>query len=1493
MAIIQISKIQVRSGNLVDLPQLDEAEFGFATDVKKLYIGKESPNENVEVLTSYSTIAFSQIDGSVGNLNISALSVENGQVLTYDGNNWVNRGGNAGGLITLGDVSNVKIEGGAIGYILETDGIGNLSWTPKGVLVANMENATQANPCVITTEQENFFVDGQEVTITNVPGMTQLNGNKYYANVITSTTFSLYSDSGLTTPVNSTGFTAFASTSVTATTTGTNIITVGSSAIFTANQTVKFVGTTFGGLEEDTTYYIKTIPSGTEITVSLTVGGNAVPLSSASGSCTVYRTGGRIVAALGTGSGAVAVAGSNRAIQYNDSGVFGGDSNFTWDEAAFVMNINGNANVGNLNASNSVIANTLISVIASPAAPLSVASNVRVANLNVAHSNVSDFGNVTAQTTGTFYPVFANGNTTANYALGSNANLSFNAATGNLSTVIINATGNITGANLNTSGRLSVTGNANVGNLGTSGQVISSGNVTGSNLVTSGVVSATGNITGGNLITTGNANVGNLNITGIVTGNLIPSADVTYDLGNSTRKWNNLYLAGNTLYLGSLTIQDISGALTTTQLSITGNSNVGNLGTSGQIIATGNITAGNLVTSGSLSTTGNANVGNLGASGQIIITGNITGGNIETTGTLVAAGNANVGNLGVTGVIAATLSATGNANVGNLGTSGLIVASGNITGANIVTGGLISATGNITGGNLITVGNLDTVGTANIGNLSVLGDSNTVGTVTAGILVSENDIRAGDVAGDAFGRFRFIQSTNIYGLSYNNNGVVVITNENGTTNQALVLGDSTGSGNIFGITYLASGGSDPTTGIESGWTSKLALDANGNLVTAGKITAGGNVIGVNFIGSGIVNVLGNVQGSNIVGTGNLSITGNANVGNLGAATVVASTLTTGANTTTGSLIGTFTVDGGASGNSLIVTNGNLVTLGIRTDNYYFANGVPLSFTGAYSNSNVANYLPVYSGNISGNNISITNNANTANITASGLIIGANIFSTGNLTVTSNLSSGNINSLGTLISVGTATVNELNSNGTVTGNIILSNNDVRFGNVPADAWGRLRFANATTIYGFTFNTNAATILTNEELSQNQALVLGDTGAGGSETIFGISVRTGGTSSPTTGLEAGWTPVLRLAGTSTLFANTFNGNVSATSVSTANITTGANVNAGTLTGTWTVNGGLSGNSLIVANGNVYTSGIRTDNYYFANGTPINFAGTYSNTNVASYMPVYGGDGLFANIITTNSASVNTSATNSTVTNLNTTNITTGANTTTGILQGTWNFIGGAAGNTIVLANGNIAITGVGFGIKTDNFYYANGTPINLGGNYSNSNVASYLPTFAGTVGAGSGTTLRGTTLTTGATATAGNITGNWTLTSGSILQSTYADLAEYYNADQHYFPGTVLEFGGINELTLAKDGSRKVAGVVSTDPAYAMNAKCPGEYPTAIALQGRVPTKVRGNIKKGDMMISAGDGYARPCSNPLLGSVIGKALVDFNGVEGVIEIAIGRI
>ena len=132
------------------------------------------------------------------------------------------------------------------------------------------------------------------------------------------------------------------------------------------------------------------------------------------------------------------------------------------------------------------------------------------------------------------------------------------------------------------------------------------------------------------------------------------------------------------------------------------------------------------------------------------------------------------------------------------------------------------------------------------------------------------------------------------------------------------------------------------------------------------------------------------------------------------------------------------------------------------------------------------------------------------------------------------------------------------------------------------------------------------------------------------------------------------------------------------------------------------------------------------------------------------------------------------------------------------------------------------------------------------------------------------------------------------SGVSTTAKYADLAENYLADAVYTPGTVLHFGGEFEVTQCDtDMCARVAGVVSTAPAHLMNTGLVGDNVVALALTGRVPCLVQGTIRKGDMMVSAGNGRARADYNPKVGSVIGKALEDFDGAEGVIEVVVGRV
>lgn len=262
--------------------------------------------------------------------------------------------------------------------------------------------------------------------------------------------------------------------------------------------------------------------------------------------------------------------------------------------------------------------------------------------------------------------------------------------------------------------------------------------------------------------------------------------------------------------------------------------------------------------------------------------------------------------------------------------------------------------------------------------------------------------------------------------------------------------------------------------------------------------------------------------------------------------------------------------------------------------------------------------------------------------------------------------------------------------------------------------------------------------------------------------------------------------------------------------------------------------------------------------------------------------------------------------TASSLTTATITTGNLATNGNLTGTWTLSGNGVANSVNgtalwVTNGNLVISGGsgnGFGIRTDNYMYANGDAINFSGTYSDSNVAAYLPTYAANVGfSGGAARFFGQTLSTGANTTAGNITGQWSLTAGSRLTATYADLAERFAADDNYEPGTVVELGGEKEITIAKDElSENVFGVVSNTAAYLMNAGS-GEDDThpAIAVAGRVSVKVVGTIKKGDRLVSAGNGIARAANtgeatafNTIGRSLINKDTEDAGVIEAVVII-----
>jgi hypothetical protein len=78
-----------------------------------------------------------------------------------------------------------------------------------GASSKSISNITRAFPAVVTTSNNHEFTEGTEVTITDVVGMTQVNGEEYFMDILTGNTFALYTDELLTAPLDSTGFTLY------------------------------------------------------------------------------------------------------------------------------------------------------------------------------------------------------------------------------------------------------------------------------------------------------------------------------------------------------------------------------------------------------------------------------------------------------------------------------------------------------------------------------------------------------------------------------------------------------------------------------------------------------------------------------------------------------------------------------------------------------------------------------------------------------------------------------------------------------------------------------------------------------------------------------------------------------------------------------------------------------------------------------------------------------------------------------------------------------------------------------------------------------------------------------------------------------------------------------------------------------------------------------------------------------------------------------------
>ena len=305
------------------------------------------------------------------------------------------------------------------------------------------------------------------------------------------------------------------------------------------------------------------------------------------------------------------------------------------------------------------------------------------------------------------------------------------------------------------------------------------------------------------------------------------------------------------------------------------------------------------------------------------------------------------------------------------------------------------------------------------------------------------------------------------------------------------------------------------------------------------------------------------------------------------------------------------------------------------------------------------------------------------------------------------------------------------------------------------------------------------------------------------------------------------------------------------------------------TSTSSGGTTTFGQVTVTGNISANNISATNNITGNALSVNYL---TVTNTATIQT--------ANIVTANAGS------------LYTTLISTGATTTLGSIVGTWTANGGGTANshtgtTMWVTGGNLEVSGSGItGIKVANancIMDLSGTPITFSGSYTNGNVYDYL-TGSNSVtrftGAIAPSTITCISLTTGANSTAGTMTGNWTLTAGSRFNATYADLAERFAADDIYDAGTVVELGGDEEITAVKsDLSEEVFGVISTSAGYMMNSGAGSDntHP-AVAVGGRIPVKVTGKVRKGQRLVSAGNGRARAAQEgeATAFNVIGRAL-----------------
>jgi len=738
-------------------------------------------------------------------------------------------------------------------------------------------------------------------------------------------------------------------------------------------------------------------------------------------------------------------------------------------------------------------------------------------------------------------------------------------------------------------------------------------------------------------------------------------------------------------------------------------------------------------------------------------------------------------------------------------------------------------------------------------------------------------------AGDTEGMYAYDEN-NFYYCFANYDGSTTIWGELADTNAPSQIVNGNSNVSVAANSSIRMG---------SGGVANIAVFSATNASLAGNLLVAGSIVSVANLSTA-----GNVNGAYIFGNGSqltgLPATyGNSNVatylptytGNIGSGNITTSGILTVTGNITGGNIATagrVTVTGNVTGGN-IVTGGKVTASGNVSGDYIIGDCSLLTNITAVSNvavTEIANSTSKVSINGAGGSIlmQVGGVANIAVITASGEYLGGLLEATGNITGANINTGGKVVAAGNVsgtyiigdgslltgitarqISNGTSNVNIVGSAGNVTIGVAGTSNVAVFASTGEYVSGLLNVTG--NVLGGNINSNAAVTgvagVFTGNVSAGNVTTTGRVTATGNVTGGNLS-GTNITGTLTTASQTNITSVGTL-GSLSVTGNVTSGNLEATALTINTITSDDSSYV-------VINDGLQVTGIIETFG-ISATGNISGSYFLGNGSQLSGIDATSIQNGT------------ANVRTFNNGNVTISA-------AGTANVvvvtSTGANITGTLNTGTGNANVGNIGTTNVVA-ANLTGT-LQTAAQTNITSVGTLSSLSVTGNVSSGNLIT-----AGLVSTSSITK-------TGSNAV-GNIGSNSSYFNTVFAQATsalYADVAEYYEADADYPAGTVVKFGNQTEITIADiDHDSLVVGVISKNPAFVMNSGLNKPHAIPVALLGRTPCLVRGVVKRGQMMVSAGGGYARAEKNPAMGTVIGKALENFDGVEGTIEILVGRM